>query len=72
MRTRTERTEARRDVMDGVGDHDVTLCQAIMELCRTLDDVAERLAAANDETRKALDQLSDDLGKTLRHATVVR
>jgi hypothetical protein len=72
MRTRTERSEARRDVMNGVDDHDVTLCQAIMELCRTLDDVAERLAESNDETRKSLDQLADDLGRHLRQTTVVR
>ena len=72
MRTRTERSEARRDVMNGVDDRDVTLCQAMMELCRTLDDVAERLAESNDETRKALDQLADDLGRHLRQATVVR
>jgi hypothetical protein len=72
MRTRTERSEARRDVMNGVDDRDVTLCQAMMELCRTLDDVAERLAESNDETRKALDQLADDLGRHLRQTTVVR
>jgi hypothetical protein len=72
MRTRTERGEARRDVMNGVDDRDVTLCQAMMELCRTLDDVAERLAESNDETRKALDQLADDLGRHLRQTTVVR
>jgi hypothetical protein len=72
MRTRTERSEARRDVMNGVDDRDVTLCQAIMELCRTLDDVAERLAESNDETRKSLDQLADDLGRHLRQTTVVR
>lgn len=69
MRTRTERMEARRDVMQGVNDHDVTVCQAILELCRTLDDAAERLAETNDETRKAIDQLSDDLGRRLKQAT---
>lgn len=69
MRTRTERMEARRDVMQGVNDHDVTVCQAILELCRTLDDAAEQLAETNDETRKAIDQLSDDLGRRLKQAT---
>ena len=68
MRTRSERMAARHDVMEGANDHDVTLCQAIMELCRTLDDVADRLELANDETRKAIDQLSDDLGKHVKAA----
>jgi len=70
MRTRTQRMEARRDVMSGVDDRDVTLVQAILELCSTLDDVAERLADSNDETRKSLDQLSDDLGRALKAAGV--
>jgi hypothetical protein len=72
MRTRTERIEARRDVMEGVGDHDVTLCQALIEVCRTIDDASERIADAHDETRKAIDQLTDDLAKHLKDATLVR
>jgi predicted transcriptional regulator len=68
MRTRSERMAARQDVMHGVNDHDVTVCQAILELCRTLDDVAERLETANDETRKAIDQLSDEVGKAVKAA----
>jgi predicted transcriptional regulator len=60
--------EARRDVMQGVDDRDVTVCQAIMELCRTLDDVAERLETSTDETRKAIDQLSDEVGKAVKAA----
>jgi hypothetical protein len=66
MRTRTERIEARRDVMSGVGDHDVTMVQAILELCSTLDDLGERLVDSNDETRKALDALAADIAKTIR------
>jgi hypothetical protein len=72
MRTRTERTEDRRDVMAGVNDHDVTLCQVLLELCSTIDDASERIAAAHDETRKSLDQLADDLGRHLKQTTVVR
>jgi predicted transcriptional regulator len=60
--------EARRDVMQGVDDRDVTVCQAIMELCRTLDDVAERLETSTDETRKAIDHLSDEVGKAVKAA----
>ena len=46
MRTLTERSEARPEVMQGVNDHDVTLIEAIMELCRHIDDASERIAAA--------------------------
>jgi hypothetical protein len=63
MRTRTQRQEARREIMKGVNDHDTTLVEAILELCDTLDDVAERLADASDETRKSVERLSDDLTK---------
>jgi methyl-accepting chemotaxis protein len=68
MRTRTERIEARGDVMHGANDHDVTLCQAVLELCQTIDDAAERLADASDELRKSIDQLNDDLRQSIRHA----
>ena len=66
MRTRTQRQEARREIMQGVSDHDTTLVEAIIELCDTLDDVAERLADASDETRKSVERLSDDLTKQLK------
>jgi hypoxanthine-guanine phosphoribosyltransferase len=72
MRTRSERMEARRDVMSGVDDRDVTLCQAILELCSTLDDVAERIAEQNDETRKAIDGLRDDLGRHAKQAAAAQ
>ena len=72
MRTRTERIEARRDVMAGVNDADVTLCQAAMEICATIDDASKRIVAASDELRKAIDQLSDDLGKHLKHSAFAR
>lgn len=72
MRTRTERQEARREIMHGVNDNDTTLVEAIMELCRTIDDASERLADAHDETRKAIDALSDDVGKQLKQTTLVR
>ena len=72
MRTRTQRIDARTDVMTGVNDHDTTLCQALMELCATIDDAAERTAEAHEETRKAIDQLGDALTKGLRQAAEVR
>jgi hypothetical protein len=68
MRTRSERMAARHDVMAGVNDHDTTLVEAVMELCRTLDDLAERLETANDETRKAIDGLRDDLSRHAKQA----
>ena len=67
MRTRTERMEARREVMHGVNDHDTTTVEAILELCATLDDLGERLAESNDEVRKSLDQMSD-LGRHMKQA----
>jgi hypothetical protein len=72
MRSRTERMEARHDVMEGVGDHDVTLVQALMEVCRTIDDAAERIAEAHEETRKSIDQMSDDMGRHMKQTTLVR
>jgi hypothetical protein len=73
MRTRTQRQEARREIMKGVNDHDTTLVEAILELCDTLDDVAERLADASDETRKSVERLSDDPTKHWKQeAWVVR
>jgi hypothetical protein len=69
MRTRTERLEARHDLMEGTGDHDVTIVQALVEVCRTIDDNAERLAESHDELRKAIEQLGSDLDKVLRQAS---
>ena len=71
MRTRAERIEARRDVMEGVGDTDVTVVQAILELCATIDDASERIADAQDETRKAIDQFNADVSRN-REAWVAR
>ena len=73
MRTRTQREEARREIMQGVNDADATIVEAVLELCRSLDDTAERLEAASEETRKAVERLSDDFGKHLKsEAWVVR
>lgn len=72
MRTRTERMEARHDVMEGVSDRDVTIVQALLELCRTIDDASERIAEAHDETRKAIDAMSDGIGRQLKQTTLVR
>lgn len=58
MRTRTERNEARLEIMHGVNDHDTTVVEAIMELCRTLDELGERMAAAHHETFEAIERLS--------------
>ena len=66
MRTRTQREEARREIMQGVNDADATVVEAVLELCRSLDDVAERLEAASEETRKSVERLSDDFSKHLK------
>lgn len=66
MRTRTQRLDARREIMGGVNDHDTTLVEAMMELCATLDDLGERVAESSDETRKAVDQLAADVGWLLK------
>jgi hypothetical protein len=57
MRTLTERREARDEVMKGVNDHDVTLVEAVMELCRHIDDASERIAAAHAATAAAIERL---------------
>jgi hypothetical protein len=72
MRTRTQRMEDRRDVMHGVNDHDTTLCQAILELCSTIDDASERLADAQDEMRKVIEAMSDAVNRQLKQSTLVR
>ena len=73
MRTRTQREEARHEIMQGVNDADSTIVEAVLELCRSLDDTAERLEAASEETRKAVERLSDDFGRHLKsEAWVVR
>jgi hypothetical protein len=61
MRTTSERAAIRREIMDGVNDHDATVVEAIMELCKTLDELGERMAAAHDETFKAIDRLDAKL-----------
>jgi hypothetical protein len=58
MRTLTERLETRREIMAGVNDHDTTVVEAILELCRTLDELGERTAAAHHETSEAIERLS--------------
>jgi hypothetical protein len=68
MRTRTQRLDARREVMHGVNDHDTTMVEAILELCATLDDLGERLAESSDESRKSLDAVSDLLATALTKA----
>ncbi len=72
MRTRTERLEARADIMEGANDHDVTLCQALMEVCRTIEEASERIAAAHDETRLAIDGLADRIAKQFSGALLAR
>ena len=57
MRTQTQRREARDEVMQGVNDHDATLVEALMEVCRHIDDASERIAAAHAETAAAIERL---------------
>jgi hypothetical protein len=72
MRTRPERMEDRRDVMAGANDQDVAICQALMELCRTVDDAVERIADAHDEIRKVIEAMSDAVNRQLKQSTLVR
>ena len=60
MRTRTQRIEDRA----GIDEHE--LGEAALEICRTIDDAAERLADKLDELEKftrALDALIGALSK---------
>jgi hypothetical protein len=66
MRTPTERSEARREIMAGVNDHDTTVVEAILELCRTLDELGERTAAAHHETFEAIERLSEKQAAAVR------
>jgi hypothetical protein len=58
--------------MEGVNDRDVTVVEAILELCRTLDEASTRIAAAHNETARAIDLMSDDVGRQLKQSTLVR
>ena len=58
MRTLAEREEARREIMQGVNDHDTTIVEAIMELCRHIDDASQTMAAAHRATCAAIERLS--------------
>jgi hypothetical protein len=72
MRTRSQRIDARADAMDGVNDRDATIVQAILELCATIDDASERVAEAHDETRQAIERMSDAVERLLKQSTFVR
>ena len=72
MRTPSQRQEARRDIMTAVNDHDVTLCEALMELATTIDEASQRIADAHRETARAIDLMSDDVGRQLKQSTLVR
>lgn len=72
MRTPTERMEARRDVMAGTNDHDVTIAQAILELCTTIEEASERIAAAHGETARSIDAMNDFIDQRAPRVTVVR
>ena len=79
MRTRTQRIQDRASTRPilmqepAVMLTHATIVEAVLELCRSLDDTAERLEAASEETRKAVERLSDDFGKHLKsEAWVVR
>jgi hypothetical protein len=61
MRTLSERLADRKELMEGVSDHDVTICEAILELCRTLDDAGELVASEQKRLREALDQVGAEM-----------
>jgi hypothetical protein len=76
MRTLAQRIEARREVKQGANDSDCTLIEALVELCTTMDDAAQTIAAAvamaQDETRRSLDTLRDEVTAQLADALKVR
>jgi|HubBroStandDraft_6_1064221.scaffolds.fasta_scaffold498310_3 hypothetical protein len=72
MRTPSQRADARREIMAGVNDHDTTLCEALMELATTIDEASQRIADAHRETARAIDAMTDDVGKQLKQTTLVR
>jgi hypothetical protein len=56
MRTRAQRIDARTDVMEGVDSRDTTIVEAILELCATIDDAAERVSESQAATGAALER----------------
>ncbi len=63
MRNASERAAIRREIMQGVNDADTTVVEAILELCRTLDELGQNMAAAQAETRLAIDRMSHDVSR---------
>jgi hypothetical protein len=72
MRTLSEAQEARREVMKGTDSRDVTICEALMELANTIEEASLRIAEAHRETARSIDLMSDDVGRQLKGATLVR
>jgi hypothetical protein len=73
MRSRSERIQDRASFLTPPYEEPaVLLAHAIVELCHTVDDASERIAEAQGETRRAIDQLSDDLGKHLKQSALAR
>jgi hypothetical protein len=66
MRTRTEREDALTEIEQAANDHDVMMVRALLELCRRIDEASERVADAHDETRQAIDALSESLNRRLQ------
>lgn len=66
MRTLSERTAARREIMAGCNNTDVTVVEALMELALTIEEASARIADAHDETRQAIDRISDEVGRQLK------
>jgi hypothetical protein len=66
MRTPSQRQADRKEIMEGVSDSDVTVCEAILELCRTIDDASERTVAAHEGLRETIAQLDADLKQAVR------
>jgi hypothetical protein len=66
MRTRTEREDALAEIEKAANDHDVGMILALLEICRRIEEASERVAGAHDETRQAIDGLSESLNRRLR------
>jgi hypothetical protein len=66
MRTLTQRTETRREIMEGCNNTDVTVVEALMELALTIEEASTRIAEAHDETRLAIERISDEVGRHLK------
>jgi hypothetical protein len=58
MRTLNERQDDRKELMQGVSDADVTVTEAILELCRTIDDASERIV---EGFSKAIARAADEI-----------